>query len=67
MAKKTKLLVIRQVRSGLGSSKKHRATLRALGFRRHQQTVEQPDNPSIRGMIDQVSHLVEVVEAGAEE
>jgi large subunit ribosomal protein L30 len=34
----------------------------ALGFRRHQQTVVQQDNPAIRGMLFQVRHLVEVEE-----
>jgi large subunit ribosomal protein L30 len=50
------------MRSGLGRPAKHRATLRALGFQRHQQTVEHEDNPAIRGMIFQVRHLVRVEE-----
>jgi large subunit ribosomal protein L30 len=59
---------ITQTRSGLGRPAKHRATLRALGFRRHQQTVEHDDNPAIRGMIFQVRHLVHVEEvAGGKE
>lgn len=57
-----KLLRITQVRSGIGRPEKHRRTLRALGFRRHQQSVVQPDNPAIRGMLDQVRHLVAVEE-----
>jgi len=36
--------------------------LRALGIRRHQQSVVHNDTPAIRGMIRQVSHLVEVTE-----
>jgi len=52
-------LEITQVRSTCGRPGKHRDTLRALGFRKHQQTVVQPDNPAIRGMLAQVSHLVE--------
>jgi ribosomal protein L30 len=43
----------------------HRKTLRALGLRRHQQTVVQPDNAAIQGMLFQVRHLVEVSEAEA--
>lgn len=54
-----KRLSITQIRSTSGRPEKHRRTLRALGFRRHQQTVIQKDNPAIRGMIDQVEHLVE--------
>lgn len=54
-----KKLAITQVRSSIGRPKRHTRTLRALGFRKHQQTVVQPDNPAIRGMIRQVEHLVE--------
>jgi large subunit ribosomal protein L30 len=32
-----------------------------LGFRRMQQVVEQPDTPTVRGMIAKVHHLVEIV------
>jgi len=63
----TKMLEIRQVKSGLGRPTKHRATLRALGLRHHQQTVIQSDTPGIRGMIDQVAHLIEVRELEGEE
>lgn len=57
-----KRLKITQVRSAIGRPAKHRATLRALGLRRHQQSVVQEDNPAIRGMIFQVRHLVRVEE-----
>ena len=53
---------IRQVRSGAGKPRSQRATLRALGLKHHQDTVVQPDNPAIRGMVNRVSHLVEVEE-----
>lgn len=56
------MLRITQIRSGNGRPAKHRATLAALGFRRHQQTIMQKDNPAIRGMLFQVRHLVEVQE-----
>jgi large subunit ribosomal protein L30 len=55
-------LRITQVRSGIGRPAKHRATLRALGLKRHQQSVVHEDHPAIRGMIFQVQHLVEVQE-----
>ncbi|HUF67754.1 MAG TPA: 50S ribosomal protein L30 [Longimicrobiales bacterium] len=59
---------VTQMRSGLGRPAKQRATLEALGFRRHQQSVEHDDNPAIRGMIFQVRHLVHVEEmAGGKE
>lgn len=62
MARKKKPSKIRitQVRSGIGRIDKHRRTLRALGIKRHQQSVIQDDTPAIRGMIDQVSHMVRV-------
>jgi large subunit ribosomal protein L30 len=59
-------LRITQVRSGNGRPRKHRATLEALGLK-HQRSVVQPDNAAIRGMIFQVSHLVEVEELEGEE
>lgn len=59
---KAGLLRIKQVRSLSGRPAKHRATMEALGFRHHQQTIVQQDNPAIRGMLFQVRHLVEVQE-----
>ena len=53
---------IRQVKSGIGSQRVQRETLRALGLRHHQDEVVQPDNESIRGMVRRVTHLVEVEE-----
>ena len=47
-------------RSPLGSSGRHRGTLRALGLRRLRQTVEQGDTPQLRGMLAKVAHLVEI-------
>jgi large subunit ribosomal protein L30 len=55
-------IAIKQVRSGIGRPSTHRRTLEALGLKWHQQTVIQNDTPAIRGMIDQISHLVEVTE-----
>lgn len=47
-------------RSAAGRSKDQRDTVRSLGFRRLHQTVEKPDNPSVRGMIYKVRHLVRI-------
>ena len=57
-----KQLSIEQVRSGVGRKFKHRRTLRALGFKKHQQTVVHDDSPALRGMLKQVHHLVQVSE-----
>jgi len=54
---------IKLIRSPIGSSKRQRATVQGLGLRRMQQTVEQPNNAQIRGMIQKVSHLLEIAEA----
>ena len=59
---KRRRLAITQVRSGIGRPGKHRRTLEALGFRKHQQTVVHEDTPAIRGMVAQIPHLVEVRE-----
>jgi len=48
------------VKSEIGSNQRQRATLRGLGLRRLQQTVELPDAPQVRGMIEKVAHLVRV-------
>jgi large subunit ribosomal protein L30 len=55
-------LRITQRRSRNGSDKRQIATLRSLGLRRINHTVEQQDTPQIRGMIHKVRHLVEVSE-----
>ncbi|GBD31305.1 50S ribosomal protein L30 [bacterium HR33] len=53
-------LRVTQVRSGIGHAATFRRTLRALGLKHHQDSVVVPDNPSIRGMIKKVEHLVKV-------
>jgi len=53
---------VKWVNSAIGYDRKQRATLRGLGLRRMQQTVELEDTPSVRGMINAVIHLVTVVE-----
>lgn len=63
MADKDKKLAITQIRSLSGRPEKHRRTMRALGFTKHQQTRVHQDTPAIRGMLEQVSHLVEVRDA----
>ncbi len=50
-------------RSIIGSKKDQIATVKALGLKKIRDVVEQEDNPQIRGMVNKVSHLVEVKEA----
>jgi large subunit ribosomal protein L30 len=54
---------VRWVKSEIGYDRRQRATLRGLGFRRLNQTVDVEDTPAVRGMINKVIHLV-VVEEG---
>jgi large subunit ribosomal protein L30 len=55
-------LRVKYIRSTIGRPEDQKATIRALGFRKLQQTVEHEDHPAIRGMIRKVSHLVKVEE-----
>jgi large subunit ribosomal protein L30 len=64
MAKKEtkKIVRIRLRRSLIGKKPKQRKTVRALGLGKIDSVVEKELNPSINGMINAVSHLVEVEE-----
>lgn len=65
MAKKTeakKTIKVTLVRSPIGFSKRQKATVRALGLRRLNQTVEHTDTPALRGMLNAVIHLIRVEE-----
>lgn len=61
MAKK-KTLKITLVKSPIGYNKRQKGTVSALGLKKVNQTVEHDDTPVIRGMINKVSHLVQVEE-----
>ena len=49
-------------KSSIGYPQDQRGTLRALGLKKMHQTVEHDDNPSVRGMVQKVTHLVAVEE-----
>jgi large subunit ribosomal protein L30 len=55
-------LRITWIKSSIGYSRRQKGTIRALGLRRLGDVVEQADTPAIRGMVDKVSHLVQVEE-----
>lgn len=57
-----KTIQVTLVRSPIGYEKSQKATVRALGLSKMHQTVEKEDTPVIRGMINKVSHLVQVTE-----
>jgi large subunit ribosomal protein L30 len=55
-----KTVKVRLVRSGIGTPKDQRATLRGLGLTRMQQERELKDTPALRGMMIKVRHLISV-------
>ena len=57
-----KTLRVTQVRSSISCPADQGRTLRAMGIRKMNQTVELVDNPAVRGMIFKVKHLVKVEE-----
>lgn len=57
-----KTVKVTLVRSPIGYEKRQKATVQALGLRRMHQTVEKPDTPDMRAMIESVRHLVKVTE-----
>lgn len=63
MANDTKQLRITLTKSPLGTSVRHKATVRALGLRHVHQITILPDTPQLRGMLAKVAHMVKVEEA----
>lgn len=59
MAKKIR---VTYVKSAIGYNKKQRGTIEALGFRKLYQSVVHEDSPALQGMLNKVSHLVEIEE-----
>jgi large subunit ribosomal protein L30 len=57
---KNKQVRITLLRSPIGTTYRHKATLQALGLRKIRQTVEQQDTPQLRGMLAKVRHMVHV-------
>ena len=53
-------VTVRLVRSMIGSPEKQRLVLRGMGLTKLQKSVQLPNTPQVRGMIDKVKHLVRV-------
>ena len=58
-----KKIKVTLVKSPIGAIPKHRATVAALGLKKMGRSNILPDNAAVRGMVQQVSHLVKVEEA----
>ncbi len=54
------IIKVTLVKSGIGQSRKIKDTLRALGFRKLNQTITVKNHPSVLGMLRKVSHLVKI-------
>ncbi|HRW46299.1 MAG: 50S ribosomal protein L30 [Caldilinea sp.] len=57
-----KVIRIKLVRSPIGYTENQKRTVKALGLRKLNQVVEKEDSPAVRGMINTVSHMLEVSE-----
>jgi large subunit ribosomal protein L30 len=57
-----KMIKMTLVRSPIGYPEPQKATVRALGFHRLHQTVEQEDTPVVRGMLAKVIHMIRIEE-----
>ncbi|GFE65129.1 50S ribosomal protein L30 [Litoreibacter roseus] len=57
-----KTIVVKQIGSPIRRPEKQRATLIGLGLNKMHKTRELEDTPSVRGMVNSISHLVEIIE-----
>ncbi|NKB26880.1 MAG: 50S ribosomal protein L30 [Rhodobacteraceae bacterium] len=57
-----KTIVVKQIGSPIRRPAKQRATLVGLGLNKMHRTRELEDTPSVRGMVEAIPHLVEIVE-----
>jgi large subunit ribosomal protein L30 len=58
-----KQITIKLIRSPIGYTERQKKTVLALGLKRLNQSVSRADTPAVRGMVNAISHLVEVQEA----
>ena len=56
------MIKIKLVKSPIGRPETHKRTIEALGLKKIGQVVEKNDTPQIRGMINQVNYMVEVID-----
>lgn len=60
MAEKTKMIKVTLKKSLIGRTENQKRVAKSLGFKKLNQTVEHFDTPTIRGMVNKISHLVAV-------
>ncbi|MDB2399029.1 50S ribosomal protein L30 [Rhodobacteraceae bacterium IMCC1933] len=57
-----KTIVVKQIGSPIRRPAKQRQTLIGLGLNKMHRTRELEDTPSVRGMINKISHMVQIIE-----
>ncbi len=57
-----KTIIVKQIGSPIRRPKDQRATLVGLGLNKMHKTRELEDTPSVRGMVNKIRHLVEIIE-----
>ena len=57
-----KIIVVKQIGSPIRRPAKQRKTLIGLGLNKMHKTRELEDTPAIRGMVNKISHMVEIIE-----
>ena len=57
-----KTIVVKQIGSPIRRPEKQRQTLIGLGLNKMHRTKELEDTPSVRGMVNKISHMVEIIE-----
>ena len=62
MAAKKKTIKVRQIGSPIRRNDKQRKTLIGLGLNKMGRVRELEDTPSVRGMVNKIAHMVEIVE-----
>jgi large subunit ribosomal protein L30 len=58
----TKRLKVTQIRSTISCPHDQKATVKALGLKRINDSIEHDDSPAVRGMLFKVKHLIKVEE-----
>ena len=53
---------VTQIKSGIGSTKRQKRTLEALGIKKLNNTIEVETSPQVLGMINKVKHLLRIEE-----
>lgn len=56
------MIKIKLIKSPIGRTEKHKKTVEALGFKKLNQVLEKSDTPQIRGMINQISTMIEFID-----